>query len=136
MMENLLKQTAGLFDLVDLTLCSCLYNVCKDRQFVELKGSDFVDFLNLKDVSAPIIVRDREKLRVCYLIYTVSQHLIKPSLGKMWVELMLEVTNIDEEYYNSHYKDAELKTASVASKKFVRDIKNAIEMAKTINSST
>ncbi len=43
-----LKETAKLFDIVDLTICCSLYKICNGNQFEYMKGTDFVDFMNLK----------------------------------------------------------------------------------------
>lgn len=76
-----LKETAKLFDIVDLTICCSLYKICNGNQFEHMKGTDFVDFMNLKEVSRPVVVRHRENSRVCYLLYVVSKEIMNESLG-------------------------------------------------------
>lgn len=80
-----LKETAKLFDIVDLTICCSLYKICNGNQFEHMKGTDFVDFMNLKEVSRPVVVRHRENSRVCYLLYVVSKEIMNESLAKEWI---------------------------------------------------
>ena len=35
-----LKETAKLFDIVDLTICCSLYKICNGNQFEHMKGTD------------------------------------------------------------------------------------------------
>ncbi|NCB79570.1 MAG: hypothetical protein EOM41_06335 [Bacilli bacterium] len=125
-----LQETAKYKDLVDLTLCCMLYKVCNCRQFEHMKGSEFVDFMNLKSVSAKICFR--EKNRVCYLLYMVSKRFDSPILGQEWLSLILEACQISPEYYRSHYKDAVASGAGDKNKEFVSDVKNAFNMANNL----
>ena len=66
-----------------------------------MKGTDFVDFMNLKEVSRPVVVRHRENSRVCYLLYVVSKEIMNESLAKEWIQHMLEQCKISPGYYKS-----------------------------------
>ena len=53
----LLKETAKLKDIVDLGVCVAIYQTCNGRQFRDMPGSVFVNFMNLqvaKDVVCPL----------------------------------------------------------------------------------
>lgn len=125
-----LEETAKYKDLVDLTLCCMLYKICNCRQFEHMKGSDFVDFMNLKSVSAKICFR--EKNRVCYLLYMVSGRFDSPILGQEWLSLILEACQISPEYYKSHYKDAVASGAGDKNKEFVSNVQNAFKTAEDL----
>lgn len=70
---SLLQETALWMDTVNLALCLFIYEVCNDCQFEFASGSDFVNFMNLKPTSRPVTVRPKENLRVCYMVFSVSQ---------------------------------------------------------------
>ena len=125
-----LQETAKYKDLVDLTLCCMLYKVCNCRQFEHMKGTEFADFMNLKQPSTKIIVRSRENTRVCYLLYIVSREFKNPDVGMEWVMRMLDCCSISPDYYKSHYKDAESIGTSKANKIFVEDVRKAFKIAK------
>lgn len=125
-----LQETAKYKDLVDLTLCCMLFKVCNCRQFEQMKGTEFADFMNLKQSTTKITVRSRENNRVCYLLYIVSKEFCNPDVGMEWVMKMLDCCNISLEYYKSHYKDAESIGTSKANKIFVEDVRKAFKIAK------
>lgn len=66
---GLLQETTAWMDTVDLALCLFIYEVCNDYQFEYLSGSDFVNFLNLKPTEREVIVRPKENLRICYMVF-------------------------------------------------------------------
>jgi len=127
-----LKETAKLFDIVDLTICCSLYKICNGNQFEHMKGTDFVDFMNLKEVSRPVVVRHRENSRVCYLLYVVSKEIMNESLAKEWIQHMLEQCKISPGYYKSHYRDALNSETGETNAQFVKAIEKAIEKAKSV----
>ena len=67
---GLLQETTAWMDTVDLALCLFIYEVCNDYQFEYLSGSDFVNFLNLKPTEREVIVRPKENLRICYMVFS------------------------------------------------------------------
>lgn len=75
----LLQETSAWTDTVDLALCLFIYGVCNDCQFGYLSGSDFVNFMNLKPTSRPVTVCPKENLRVCYMVFSVSQTISRAS---------------------------------------------------------
>ncbi len=44
---ELLQETSGCIDIVDLALCLFIHEVCNDCQFEHVSGSDFAYFMNL-----------------------------------------------------------------------------------------
>lgn len=77
MSNNSFSRTRRQRDFVSLQLCLYLYPLCNGRQFEYMEPSDFVSFLNLRR-GADGVVRDREKLRVIYLIHEVADNLSEP----------------------------------------------------------
>lgn len=70
---GLLQETTAWMDTVDLALCLFIYEVCNDYQFEYLSGSDFVNFLNLKPTEREVIVRPKENLRICYMVFSIAR---------------------------------------------------------------
>ena len=81
---SLLQETAAWMDTVDLALCLFIYEVCNDYQFEYLSGSDFVNFLNLKPTGRAVIVRPKENLRVCYMVFSIARAIRPRERGKLW----------------------------------------------------
>lgn len=125
----LLKETAKLKDIVDLGVCVAIYQTCNGRQFRDMPGSVFVNFMNLqvaKDVVCPL---PRENQRICYMIYAVSLTITPANYARHWVLGVLEVCGIAADYYEKHHKDFLSVTASEKNKIYVEQIKEAIKRA-------
>ena len=97
----LLQETSAWTDTVDLALCLFIYGVCNDCQFGYLSGSDFVNFMNLKPTSRPVTVRPKENLRVCYMVFSVSQTIRPRERGRLWAEEFLQRCGISKSYYDT-----------------------------------
>ena len=102
---SLLQETASWMDTVDLALCLFIYEVCNDCQFEFASGSDFANFMNLKPTSRPVIVRPKENLRVCYMVFSVSQTIRPRERGRLWAEEFLKHCGISKSYYDKHRSD-------------------------------
>ena len=83
---GLLQETTAWMDTVDLALCLFIYEVCNDYQFEYLSGSDFVNFLNLKPTEREVIVRPKENLRICYMVFSIARTIRPRERGKLWSE--------------------------------------------------
>ena len=81
---GLLQETTAWMDTVDLALCLFIYEVCNDYQFEYLSGSDFVNFLNLKPTEREVIVRPKENLRICYMVFSIARTIRPLERGKLW----------------------------------------------------
>ena len=97
---DLLQETSAWMDTVDLALCLFIYEVCNDCQFEYVSGSDFVNFMNLKPTSRAVAVRPKENLRVCYMVFSVSQTIRPRERGKLWAEEFLKRCGISKSYYD------------------------------------
>lgn len=119
---NLLQRTAQLRDIFDLGTCAALYDLCNDRQFEHMDGSDFVNFLNLKPTRKPVVRRDKEKRRLCYLILAVSLTVKPQDLGREWSKAFLKQCGIDFAYYIRHRNDVAAKDATEMNAEFCKSV--------------
>ena len=106
---SLLQETAAWMDTVDLALCLFIYEVCNDYQFEYLSGSDFVNFLNLKPTGRAVIVRPKENLRICYMVFSIARTIKPRERGKLWSEEFLKRCGISKSYYDKHRSDVATK---------------------------
>ena len=130
---SLLQETVAWMDTVDLALCLFIYEVCNDYQFEYLSGSDFVNFLNLKPTSRAVAVRPKENLRVCYMVFSVSQAIRPRERGRLWAEEFLKRCGISKSYYDKHRSDVCNKGATKENQDFRKSIDKAVENARRLN---
>ena len=130
---SLLQETALWMDTVNLALCLFIYEVCNDCQFEFASGSDFVNFMNLKPTSRPVTVRPKENLRVCYMVFSVSQAIRPRERGRLWAEGFLKHCGISKSYYDKHRSDVCGKGATEENRNFRKAIDKAIENARRLN---
>ena len=121
----LLQETSTWMDTVDLALCLFIYEVCNDYQFEYLAGSDFVNFLNLKPTSQPVTVCPKENLRVCYMVFSVSQTIRPRERGRLWAEEFLKRCGISKSYYDKHRSDVCGKGATEKNQNYRKAIDKA-----------
>lgn len=134
--RELLDEVAKLMDLVDVTLCCCIYKYCKidkNKLFKNMRGSEFIDFLNLMLEPERVNIIPGGNQRIYYLIHFVSQHLVNSAYADAWVNGILEICHYDYSIYKKHRFDVRQETASKENKKFVEDIKIAFKRAESIN---
>ena len=119
-MNALLQETSSWTDTVDLALCLFIYEVCNDYQ-------------NLKPASRAVTVRPKENLRVCYMVFSVSQTIKPRERGKLWAEEFLKRCGISKSYYDKHRSDVCGKGATRENQDYRKAIDKAIENAKRLN---
>ena len=107
--------------------------VCNDCQFEFASGSDFVNFMNLKPTSRPVTVRPKENLRVCYMVFSVSQAIRPRERGRLWAEGFLKHCGISKSYYDKHRSDVCGKGATEENRNCRKAIDKAIENARRLN---
>lgn len=130
---NLLHETFAWMDTVDLALCLFVYEVCNDYQFEFLSGSDFVNFMNLKSTGRIVIVRPKENLRICYMVFSVSQTIKPRERGKLWAEAFLQSCGISKSYYDKHRNDVCGKGTTKENQDYRKSIDKAVENARRLN---
>lgn len=131
---GLLQDTTAWLDTVDLALCLFIYEVCNDYQFEHLPGSDFVNFLNLKPTLRPVAVRPKENLRICYMVFSVSQTIRPRERGKVWAEEFLKRCGISKSYYDKHRSDVCSNTTTKENMEYRKSVDKAIENARKLRS--
>lgn len=130
---ELLQETSGCIDIVDLALCLFIHEVCNDCQFEHVSGSDFAYFMNLKLTGRAVAVRPKENLRVCYMVLSVSQTVRPRERGKQWAEDFLQRCGISKSYYDKHRNDVCAQGATRENREYRKSIDRAIEKARQLN---
>ncbi len=121
-------------DIIDITTCTFLWIACNDKQFEYMSGTDFVCFLNLKDLENPVVVRQGEKLRVCHMISTLEQTIKPYERARGWATEILKSSGISRTYYDKHRSELMGKGLMKDNKAFVETIDTALKQAKQLAS--
>lgn len=113
-------------DVVILPVCNCLYSCCKNL-FENITAIELSYFLNARPIK--IKVSARQAIRVCHLLYIISNELIEDGNKSGWVKSVLQNCGISEATYRSHYHEMGQSKDS-DDVLLVRKIKAAIKRAK------
>ena len=105
----------------DMALVSAIYGVCNGEQFEDIPELEFYNNLNLLSSSDRLRIRPKEKARVCYLVYLLSERLPKTT-RESWRSAMLETLGIDAAYYKSKYKEPESDFPSDSNQRFAKEM--------------
>ncbi len=89
---------------LSMSLLASVHELCNGRQFEDVSPIDFFHAFNLHHASKPLKVRDKEKIRVCYLINQLSEKIEKEKRSE-WIGVMLLNYGIDQDYYRSKYRE-------------------------------
>ncbi len=87
-----------------MKLLSLIHEVCIGEQFEEISAQDFYANMNLSPLQEGTKNQGKRKIRVCYLIFLMSEKLSKQDRDK-WKNEILKLLDIDESYYKSKYKE-------------------------------
>lgn len=79
-----------------------IYELCNGFQFEECNITIFLDAINLRAPGSVLKIKDREKVRVCYLINQLWRRLPK-EVRDEWLSRMLVTLGISRKFYNSKY---------------------------------
>ncbi len=103
----------------DMKIVALIHDECNNIQFENLSQTELYTILNLQPISKIPIVKPRQKIRICYLIYKLYEFLKLDIHDKLkWREAILDSFEIEERYYLSKYKEPESEFASAASQDF------------------
>ena len=105
----------------DAELLSLIHKVCVGEQFEDIATQDFYANMNLYPCEKGLKIKAREKIRVCYLIFLMSERLPKQDRDK-WKNEMLKQLDIDENYYKSKYKEPVSDFPSDSNQKFAKEM--------------
>lgn len=105
-----------------MKLASAIHEICNGEQFEDIPEMDFYASLNLQSCKVRLKIRAREKARVCYLIFLMSETLPKQDREK-WKEGIMRLLDISKDYYKSKYKEPVSEFPSDTNQKFANEIK-------------
>ena len=116
--QDALKEQPEYFDA---ELLSLIHKVCVGEQFEDITTHDFYANMNLHPCKKELKIKAREKIRVCYLIFLMSERLPKQDRDK-WKNIILKQLDIDENYYKSKYKEPVSDFPSDSNQKFAKEM--------------
>ena len=79
-----------------------IYELCNGQQFEDCNSTRFIDALNLRTTGSILKIKEREKVRVCYLINQLWRQLRK-EVRDEWLSHILDSLGISRKFYNSKY---------------------------------
>lgn len=106
-----------------MKLLSLIHEVCVGEQFEEISAPDFYANMNLQPCNCKLKTKPREKIRVCYLIFLMSERLPKQDRDK-WKAGMLKLLDIDDSYYKSKYKEPVSDFPSDSNQNFAKEMEH------------
>ena len=114
------KEEHEYFDMKSL---SSIHETCVGEQFEAITISDFYASINLHPCKNRLKIKAREKIRVCYLIFLMSEKLSKQYRDE-WRDKILKLLDIDENYYRSKYKEPVSDFPSDSNQKFAKEMES------------
>ena len=106
-----------------MRLLSPIYEVCIGEQFEEISAPDFYANMNLQPCNCKLRTKPREKIRVCYLIFLMSEKLPKQDRDR-WKDGILKLLDIDDGYYKSKYKEPVSDFPSDSNQNFAKEMEH------------
>ena len=116
--QNVSKERPEYFNT---ELLSLIHKVCVGEQFEDIATQDFYANMNLYSCKKELKIKAREKIRVCYLIFLMSERLPRQDRDK-WKNIILKQLDIDENYYKSKYKEPVSDFPSDSNQKFAKEM--------------
>ena len=106
-----------------MKLLSLIHEACEGEQFEEISAPDFYANMNLYPCNCKLKIKPREKIRVCYLIFLMSEKLSKQDRDK-WKDRILKLLDIDDSYYKSKYKEPVSDFPSDSNQNFAKEMEH------------
>ena len=106
-----------------MKLLSLIHEVCIGEQFEEISALDFYANMNLHPCNCKLKIKPREKIRVCYLIFLMSEKLSKQDRDK-WKDRILKLLDIEDSYYKSKYKEPVSDFPSDSNQNFAKEMEH------------
>ena len=115
-------------DFFSPSLIIQIYELCNGQQFEECNSTTFIDAINLRTNGTTLRIKDKEKVRVCYLINRLWSLLQKDN-RETWLSQMLDSLGISRKFYNSKYSVSPREIdRSKATNAFYFELKNIFSM--------
>ena len=118
--QNTPEEQHEYFDMKPL---SPIHGTCVGEQFEAITIADFYANINLSPCKNKLKIKAREKIRVCYLIFLMSEKLSKQYRDE-WRDKILKLLDIDESYYRSKYKEPVSDFPSDSNQKFAKEMES------------
>jgi hypothetical protein len=118
--QNTPEEQHEYFDMKPL---SPIHGTCVGEQFEAITIADFYANINLYPCKNKLKIKAREKIRVCYLIFLMSEKLSKQYRDE-WRDKILKLLDIDESYYRSKYKEPVSDFPSDSNQKFAKEMES------------
>jgi len=107
----------------DMKLLSLIHETCVGEQFETIAAPDFYANINLHPCKNKLKIKAREKIRVCYLIFLMSDKISKQYRDE-WRDKILKLLDIDESYYRSKYKEPVSDFPSDSNQRFAKEMES------------
>lgn len=117
------ETTTEQHEYFSMKLLSLIHEVCVGEQFEEISAPDFYANMNLQPCNCKLRTKPREKIRVCYLIFLMSEKLPKQDRDK-WKAGILKLLDIDDSYYKSKYKEPVSDFPSDSNQNFAKEMEH------------
>ena len=117
------ETTTERHEYFSMKLLSLIHEVCEGEQFEEISAPDFYANMNLHPCNCKLKIKPREKIRVCYLIFLMSEKLSKQDRDK-WKDRILKLLDIDDSYYKSKYKEPVSDFPSDSNQNFAKEMEH------------
>ncbi len=117
------ETTTEQHEYFSMKLLSLIHEACVGEQFEEISAPDFYANMNLQSCNCKLKTKPREKIRVCYLIFLMSEKLPKQDRDK-WKAGMLKLLDIDDSYYKSKNKEPVSDFPSDSNQKFAKEMEH------------
>ena len=119
------EQLTAIETYLPMSIISSIYDICNGKQFENISSLDFFLIFNLNHAKARLEVCKNEKARVCYLINQPSEKINKDKRNE-WVESMLNMVNISQDYYRSKYREPVSDMPSKKNKEFAETLSDIL----------
>jgi len=121
--EEVQNRPEGQHEYFDMKSLSPIHETCVGEQFEAITIADFYANINLYPCKNKLKIKAREKIRVCYLIFLMSEKLSKQYRDE-WRSQILKLLDIDESYYRSKYKEPVSDFPSDSNQRFAKEMES------------
>lgn len=107
-------------------LIESIYSLCNGNQFVNVDFEDFFANFNLQKSNISLIVKNKEKQRVYFLLHELSET-IAEDVRSTWLDNILEILKLEKSSYGKKYKEVDSITQRQSVKDYANNLKNIIK---------
>lgn len=107
-------------------LIESIYSLCNGNQFVNVDFENFYANFNLQKSNVSLIVKNKEKQRVYFLLHELSET-ISEDVRTTWLDNILENLKLEKSSYGKKYKEVDSITQRQSVKDYANNLKNIIK---------